>query len=204
MPGIMKKNTSVLNFIKNKKGQGIVEFALVLALCAGIGLAAREAGLLDALNDSYSSQQADYAPADIEKNKATVSGNIAAVADTGGGTNASDSVQNQADNSKSSEVSAFDALQALKNSLAADASNITEQEKNAIWEAYKGENVYEDDNKVKRAALALLNAENVTDVDDEYWMALKEAMKTQDGNPWAFDDDDKAIYNFLTRRSNNI
>ena len=40
----INKPAKVLQFL-NKKGQGIVEFALVLAFCVGIGMAAREAGL---------------------------------------------------------------------------------------------------------------------------------------------------------------
>ena len=43
-----------LKYLKNNKGQGIVEFAAVTFFCIVVGLAARETGLLDALTDTYS------------------------------------------------------------------------------------------------------------------------------------------------------
>ena len=81
--------TVFLKFIKNNKGQGLVEFALVCAFCVAVGLAAREAGLLDALSDSYNEQQTAFAPSDIQPYKSNVAGNISAGTNVsgGGGTN---------------------------------------------------------------------------------------------------------------------
>ena len=78
-----------LKFIKINKGQGLVEFALVCAFCVAVGLAAREAGLLDALSDSYNEQQTAFAPSDIQPYKSNVAGNISAGTNVsgGGGTN---------------------------------------------------------------------------------------------------------------------
>ncbi len=193
MPGEMKKDNQALGFLKNNKGQNIVEFALLLAFCAGIGLAAREAGLLDALNESYSQQQAVYEPVAIVKNETARSGDIAAVEDTGGGSNAvnqSQASQNQNNNANSSEASAFDALNELKKNY----TDLTDEVKEAIWNAYKGEKTYDNpaqETKAKHATLALLGADNVTDVSDENWLAIKEDQA------WAFDDADKYIYKFL-------
>ena len=81
--------TVFFKFIKNNKGQGLVEFALVCAFCVAVGLAAREAGLLDALSDSYNEQQTAFAPSDIQPYKSNVAGNISAGTNVsgGGGTN---------------------------------------------------------------------------------------------------------------------
>ena len=49
-----------------QKGQGLVEIALILALCAGIGLAAREMGFLDAISSVFDfGEQPEYVTAAI-------------------------------------------------------------------------------------------------------------------------------------------
>ena len=55
---------SVANIV-NKKGQGIVEFALLCAFCVGIGLAAREAGLGEALDKAFAGTSDTAAPSAI-------------------------------------------------------------------------------------------------------------------------------------------
>ncbi len=52
----------------NGKGQGIVEFALVLAFCTAIGLFAREAGFTDVLKDVYDSGNSELLTAAIGTN----------------------------------------------------------------------------------------------------------------------------------------
>ena len=209
MSGKKKNITTNLQFLKNKKGQGIVEFALICAFCVGVGLAAREAGLLDALQSGYNGQQSDFTPAAIQqKNVTTKSGNIAAVADTGGGTNTPDAGQgeegavtktqpdraNYTNKKSSSEANTFDYVKALKDYFAEDAQNLTDEQKDAIWNAYKGDKEYDDADqevRVRHAALATLGANNLTDVSDDYLKAIKE------DNAWAFDRDDQAIHDFL-------
>ena len=48
------KSKDVLKRLLAQKGQGLVEFVLILAFCAGIGVAAREAGFADAISNLLS------------------------------------------------------------------------------------------------------------------------------------------------------
>ena len=60
--------SDMINHLKrlaNKKGQGIVEFALVCAFCAAIGLVARDAGFKEAFTDSLESSKDDLYWAEI-------------------------------------------------------------------------------------------------------------------------------------------
>ena len=52
MVSIVSVVINKLNRRFNEKGQGLVEFALILAFCAGIGIFAREAGFSKAINKS--------------------------------------------------------------------------------------------------------------------------------------------------------
>ena len=59
----------------NKKGQGLVEFALILAFCVGIGLAARDAGLLNAMGDSLNNGVFAFLNADVDERISSGNGN---------------------------------------------------------------------------------------------------------------------------------
>ena len=89
MPEQVRKKKLFFNLLKKEKGQNLVGFALIVAFCAGIGLAAREAGLMEALNDTYSRQETAFAASDIKSGETKVSGDIGAVKIGGGGTNSS-------------------------------------------------------------------------------------------------------------------
>ena len=51
MNGLITRIMKVCKSLLSQKGQGLVEFALVLAFCAGIGVAAREAGFGEAIDN---------------------------------------------------------------------------------------------------------------------------------------------------------
>ena len=51
MNGLAKRIMNVWKSLLAQKGQGLVEFALILAFCAGIGVAAREAGFAEAISN---------------------------------------------------------------------------------------------------------------------------------------------------------
>ena len=51
MNGLAKRIMNVWKGLLAQKGQGLVEFALILAFCAGIGVAAREAGFAEAISN---------------------------------------------------------------------------------------------------------------------------------------------------------
>ena len=68
----------------NKKGQGLVEFALILAFCLGIGFVARNAGLLDAFTASLN--QGVFAFLNIDVDESTASGNGSSNSGTNTGT----------------------------------------------------------------------------------------------------------------------
>ena len=53
MSGIIAKMYQDMKRLLNKKGQGLVELALIFAFCVGVGMVARDSGILDALNDSF-------------------------------------------------------------------------------------------------------------------------------------------------------
>lgn len=73
MAVIVKKLHQGMKRLLNKKGQGLVEFALILAFCVGVGLAARDAGLLDAFSDSFN--QGVLASLNVGVDESTSSGN---------------------------------------------------------------------------------------------------------------------------------
>ena len=52
LKNVVLKGATLFKFLNNK-GQGLVEFALILAFCAGIGYAANETGFAAALSDSF-------------------------------------------------------------------------------------------------------------------------------------------------------
>ena len=51
MGGLIAKTKNVCKRLFAQKGQGMVEFVLILAFCAGIGVAAREAGFAEAISN---------------------------------------------------------------------------------------------------------------------------------------------------------
>ena len=51
MNGLITRIMKVCKSLLVQKGQGLVEFALILAFCAGIGVAAREAGFAEAISN---------------------------------------------------------------------------------------------------------------------------------------------------------
>lgn len=57
MKRLIAKINEVLKCLLSKNGQGLVEFVLILAFCAGIGIAAREAGFGQALNALFDSEE---------------------------------------------------------------------------------------------------------------------------------------------------
>ena len=91
MTDIVKILHQGMKHLFNKKGQGIVEFALILACCVGVVLAARDAGMLDAFSDSFN--QGVLASLNVGVDESTSSGNGSASSggsgggETGGGGN---------------------------------------------------------------------------------------------------------------------
>ena len=73
MTAIVKILHQGMKRLFNKKGQGLVEFALILAFCVGVGLAARDAGLLDAFSDSFNQGVLAFLNSDVDEK--TTSGN---------------------------------------------------------------------------------------------------------------------------------
>lgn len=66
MKRLIAKINEVLKCLLTKNGQGLVEFVLILAFCAGIGIAAREAGFGQALNALFDSgEKPEYETAAI-------------------------------------------------------------------------------------------------------------------------------------------
>jgi len=66
MQKLIVKMKTRLKFLFTQKGQGLVEFALILAFCAGIGIAAREAGFAKALGALFDSgERPEYETAAI-------------------------------------------------------------------------------------------------------------------------------------------
>ena len=51
MNGLIKRIMNTCKSLLAQKGQGLVEFVLILAFCAGIGVAAREAGFAEAISN---------------------------------------------------------------------------------------------------------------------------------------------------------
>ena len=66
MKRLIREMTERLKRLFTQKGQGLVEFVLILAFCAGIGVAAREAGFGKALNSLFDSgERPEYETAAI-------------------------------------------------------------------------------------------------------------------------------------------
>ena len=53
MSGIIKLFYQDMKRLLNEKGQGLVEFAIILVFCLGIGFVVRDSGLLNTLNDYF-------------------------------------------------------------------------------------------------------------------------------------------------------
>ena len=180
--------TSISRFL-NQKGQDVVEFALLCAFCVGIGLAAREAGLGEALDKAFAGTSDTAAPSAIEAGKAegTTSTNVSEV--IGEGDEPVEQPKKTDYDSTSDEKNLFNYLKDL-----GEYFKDSDTKEDDIWNAYKGEKQYaspDAEAKARHAALATLGANNLTDVSDDYLKALKE------DNAWAFDRDDQAIHDFL-------
>ena len=82
----------IFKYLKNKKGQGLVEIAVVVFFSVVIGLAARESGLIDALADTYTDKvQIALGPSGISMSEANASGNQSTGNTSGDGTSGSGS-----------------------------------------------------------------------------------------------------------------
>ena len=66
MSTIVSELVNYLKRLLNKKGQGIVEFALLCAFCAAIGLFARDAGFSEAFKESFENSKDDLYWAEIK------------------------------------------------------------------------------------------------------------------------------------------
>lgn len=67
MSTIVSELVNYLKRLLNKKGQGIVEFALLCAFCAAIGLFARDAGFSEAFKESFENSKDDLYWAEIKR-----------------------------------------------------------------------------------------------------------------------------------------
>lgn len=65
MTGVVTTICKTVRLIVNRKGQGVVEFALLCAFCVGIGLFVRDVGFSDAIDSSYSAGKPDLLTAAI-------------------------------------------------------------------------------------------------------------------------------------------
>lgn len=71
--------------LANQKGQGIVEFAILLAFCAIIGYTASSLGFISTMDANYGKKAAkDYNSSDIIKNETKVAGNLESVSNVSG------------------------------------------------------------------------------------------------------------------------
>ena len=195
----IKKPVKALHFL-NKKGQGIVEFALILAFCVGIGLAAREAGLGEALDKAFAGTGEVTAPKDIQPGVSTGSSGSSTTVTIDQSNKTPERTDAKYTSMTSDEVKDFNFLNDLKdyftnhptdNSLADD-----------IWNAYKGNRQFADaeaEARSRNVGLALLGKDLTGDnaVTDAVWKDLK-----ADKN-WAFDTDDQTIHAFLNNYKTN-
>ncbi len=193
----INKPAKVLQFL-NKKGQGIVEFALVLAFCAGIGMAAREAGLAETLDAAFAGTSGVAAPKDIQPGVSKGSEGTTTTVTIDQSNKVPERTDAKYASITSDESKNLNFVKDLKEYFEAHPTggDINDD----IWNAYKGNQTFanaEAETKARNAALALLGSNLTGDnaVTDAVWKDLKEA------NNWAFDADDLAIYNFLN--SNN-
>ena len=83
MTGVMTKIHERMKRLLNKKGQGIVEFALLLAFCFGIGFVARNAGLLDAFTDSLNQGVFAFLNSDVDESTGNGNGSSNSGTNTG-------------------------------------------------------------------------------------------------------------------------
>ena len=67
MSTIVSELVNYLKRLLNKKGQGIVEFALLCAFCAAIGLFARDAGFAEVFKESFENSKDDLYWAEIKR-----------------------------------------------------------------------------------------------------------------------------------------
>ena len=192
-----KKPVKALQFL-NKKGQGIVEFALILAFCAGIGIAAREAGFSEALDAAFAGTGEVAAPKDIQPGVSTGSSGSSTTVTIDESSKVPEKTDAKYTSMTSDEVKDLNFLNDLKKYFEANptGNNIDDD----IWNAYKGNQTFDNDEveaRARRVGLALLDkglTGNNAVTDDE-WKKLK-AEKD-----WTFDQDDKAIYDFLNSNS---
>ena len=69
----------------NQKGQGIVEYAVILAFCAVVGYAVHSMGFISIMSDSYNQKASnDYNSSDIAKERTTIAGNYGSVTNVEG------------------------------------------------------------------------------------------------------------------------
>ncbi len=193
----IKKPVKALQFL-NKKGQGIVEFALVLAFCVGIGMAAREAGLAEALDAAFAGTSDVAAPKDIEPGVSKGSTGSTTTVTIDQSNKTPERTDAKYASMTSDEVKDFNFLNDLKTYFESHptGNNIDDD----IWNAYKGNQTFDNDKaeaSARSVGLALLDKGLTGDnaIEDAVWKDLK-AEKN-----WAFDQDDKAIYDFLNSNS---
>ena len=195
----IKKPVKALHFL-NKKGQGIVEFALILAFCVGIGLAAREAGLGEALDKAFAGTGEVTAPKDIQPGVSTGSSGSSTTVTIDQSNKTPERTDAKYASMTSDEVKDFNFLHDLKTYFESHptGNNIDDD----IWNAYKGNQTFDNDEaeaSARSVGLALLDkGKGLTGdnaIEDAVWKDLK-AEKN-----WAFDQDDKAIYDFLNSNS---
>lgn len=69
----------------SRKGQGIVEYAVILAFCAVVGYAVHSMGFISIMSDSYNQKAStDYNSSDIAKERTTIAGNYGSVTNVEG------------------------------------------------------------------------------------------------------------------------
>lgn len=90
MAAIVKKLHQGMKRLLNKKGQGLVEFALILAFCVGVGLAARDAGLLDSFSDSFNQGVLAYLNIGVDESTSSGNGNSGGGSGSGSGSGSGD------------------------------------------------------------------------------------------------------------------
>ena len=86
----------------NKKGQGLVEFALILAFCVGIGLFARDTGMLDAFSESFNQGILAFLNTDVDEKTSSGNGSGSSGGSNGGETGGGSSGNNDNGNSGNS------------------------------------------------------------------------------------------------------
>ena len=195
----IKKPATVLQFL-NKKGQGIVEFALVLAFCAGIGMAAREAGLAEALDAAFAGTSSVAAPKDIQPGVSTGSEGSTTTVTIDQSNKVPEKTDAKYASMTSDEAKDLNFINDLKKYYEDHTTDNTLEDD--IWNAYKGDRQFADaeaEARAKNVGLALLgkNLSGENAVTDAVWKDLKA------DNNWAFDTDDQTIHTFLNNYKTN-